>query len=187
MCVCVFLSNAKLTTQPTTSSEEINWYYIPIIHPSPSTTSSPFPPPPPQKGFSQVKCKLFLLQKLQQNPCFARLRAHTKKHNNTNPKKRGVLSNFPPRQLSKPTTPQHTNTDSYTSPTQKKSKIKNSKKKKNQIISSILLTIGVSPNVGGLLGSSFCIGLPKGKNGSRGNIVSLGEKSPSASSAGVGA
>lgn len=40
-------------------------------------------------------------------------------------------------------------------------------------------TIGVSPIVGGLLGSATCRARPNGNNGSRGNIVALGEKSPS--------
>jgi len=47
------------------------------------------------------------------------------------------------------------------------------------IISSIDLTIGVSPTFGGLRGSWFCIGRPNGKNGSRGHIVSRGENKPS--------
>lgn len=41
------------------------------------------------------------------------------------------------------------------------------------------LTIGVSPFVGGLRGSVTWVGLVKGKKGSRGNVLSRGEKRPS--------
>ncbi len=45
--------------------------------------------------------------------------------------------------------------------------------------SSMDRTIGVSPFVGGLRGSAISPGRPKGKKGSRGNMVSRGENKPS--------